>query len=214
MRSSTPIPGNPWPHDMTLTIDDMPTHLLELLWIREAHRLQVAGDVPPLLSDTPEPATVPVTDATRSEWADAWPALWAEVAAHAGAVPDPRVFDDLQRSADSSTERWDLLRQLTGPVWRDRFGDEVFDDEAYRIWGRRGFDAHLAALPGTMNDSPERRDLDVLVPAWRRGLTKVVTIPCRGVYTRTLRPSALLVTDETRNRSASYREALAGFGAP
>ena len=50
MRSNAPIPGNPWPHDMIITVEDRPNVLLELLWIREAFALQPHGeDLPPLL---------------------------------------------------------------------------------------------------------------------------------------------------------------------
>ena len=52
MRSSVPIPGNPWPHDMLITVEDNPHALVDLLWIREAWNLQpAANDLPPLLSD-------------------------------------------------------------------------------------------------------------------------------------------------------------------
>lgn len=37
MRSVHQIPGNPWPHDMTITVEDRPAPLLELLWLREAY---------------------------------------------------------------------------------------------------------------------------------------------------------------------------------
>ena len=64
MLSSVPIPGNSWPHDMVLTIEDDSQTLLELLWVREAWRLQPAGDdLAPLLSVTPvgaDNAAVPV----------------------------------------------------------------------------------------------------------------------------------------------------------
>lgn len=52
MRSSVPIPGNLWSHDMVITVEDNPHALVDLLWIREAWNLQPAGnDHPPLLSD-------------------------------------------------------------------------------------------------------------------------------------------------------------------
>ena len=35
MLSSVPIPGNPWPHDMVLTIENDSQTLLDLLWVRE-----------------------------------------------------------------------------------------------------------------------------------------------------------------------------------
>src|SRR4051812_35700978 len=44
MRSAGPIPGNPWPHDMVITVDDDPQQLLELLWLRD--RWLLASDHP------------------------------------------------------------------------------------------------------------------------------------------------------------------------
>ena len=52
MRSSGPLPGNPWPHDMVITVEDDLQPLLDLLWIREAWNLsQVGVALPPLLVD-------------------------------------------------------------------------------------------------------------------------------------------------------------------
>ena len=57
MRSEQPIPGDAWPHEMTITVEDRPSALLELLWIREAHDLQPAADqLPPSLVHPPQPA--------------------------------------------------------------------------------------------------------------------------------------------------------------
>ena len=42
MLSSSPMPENPWPHDMLITTDH-PSPLFELLWVREAWGLQPAG---------------------------------------------------------------------------------------------------------------------------------------------------------------------------
>ena len=61
----------------------------------------------------------------------------------------------------------------------------------------------------------ERGALDALAPAWERGLTTIVTIPCRGEYTRVIGDHALLVTDETHEDLPRYRQALARFpGGP
>ena len=46
MRSSVPLSGNPWPHDMVITVEDDPQSLLDLLWIRGAWNLDpVAVDL-------------------------------------------------------------------------------------------------------------------------------------------------------------------------
>ncbi|MBZ4486425.1 hypothetical protein LQ938_07420 [Microbacterium sp. cx-55] len=212
MRSSTPIPGNPWPHDMALTVDDRPQHLIEMLWIREAHALRPdVLPLLPLLSDAPQPAAVQVDDSTRSTWRDAWPRIWAEVLAHAGQNPDPAVFDRLSHTASGSPERQSLLDEIVGPSWAGEFGSDALTDPSYVSWDREGTDRYLAALTRGHDGTPERRDLDALVPAWRAGLTTVVSIPCQGQYTRRLSATALLVTEETRSDSAHYRQALTWF---
>lgn len=213
MRSSEPIPGEAWPHDMTFTVDDRPNALLDLLWIREAHGLDPQGDdLPPLLVDTPTPVhDSSISDATRTRWEDGWPRVWGAVAAHAGLERDPAQFEMLRNTADGSPERAELLHLLVGPDWRDEYGDSAFANQIYSAWDREGFDAHTASRPQSLQSSPERRDLRALVAAWHRGLTKVVTIPCRGEFTRKIGASTLLTTSATRDDSASYQRALASF---
>ena len=212
MRSAEPMPGNPWPHDMMITVEDRPTLLLELLWVREAHRLNPVGaDVPPLLRETPAPAVNMVNPAVRVAWEEAWPRVWSEVAAHAGSESDPQLFDQLRDTADGSSERASILRSMVGPSWRDEFGEDVFNDRSYREWQQRGRDASLAPPHDTLENSPEWRNLDALVPAWRAGLTKIVAIPCVGEYTRRISVNALLVTDGTRADSEKYQRALTSF---
>lgn len=213
MRSSEPVPGEAWPHDMTFTVDDRPNALLDLLWIREAHGLDPQGDdLPPLLVDTPDPVHDPsISDETRTRWEDGWPRVWGAVAAHAGRERDPAQFETIRNTANGSPERAELLRLWAGPHWRDKFGDSALSSPLYGEWAREGFEAHVASRPRSLQSSPERRDLTALIPAWHRGLTKVVTIPCHGEFTRKIGPSTLLTTSATRDDSASYQRALASF---
>ncbi len=213
MRSSRPIPGNPWPHDMAITVEDRPNALLELLWIREAHDLHLQGaDLPPLLVDTPADASgAGPSAAARVEWELAWPRLWHAAAEHAGRDHDPRQFDRLQQTAHGSSEREKILHAMVGPSWRDEFGDVVLDDDSYQEWSSRGMDAHLSSMRERIMKSPEHRDLDALIRAWRAGLTKIVTIPCEGEFSRRITPNALLMTDATRNDSVRYQRALESF---
>ncbi len=218
MRASGFLRGEEWPSAMAITVDEKPTFLLELLWIREAHDLQPKGEnLPPLLTDTPARLTGPsVGDEVRDRWRAAWPGLWHAAAAHAGVDRHTNPFTEfaeLWRTADGSPERADLVRRILGPTWRDAFGDAAFGGGAYGAWERKRVDAlHRRLETGSMDDDAERRDLDAVIPAWRAGLTKFVSIPCRGEFVRRIGPNALLVTDATRDDSASYRRALATFG--
>ena len=54
MRTSDPLPGDPWPQDMLIVVETDPQPLVDLLWVREAWNLSPVGlDLPPLLVDDP-----------------------------------------------------------------------------------------------------------------------------------------------------------------
>ena len=190
MRSVQLIPGDPWPWEMSIVIDDRPSALLDLLWVREAHALDVGGDDgPPPLTHTPEPATVPLHAATRSAAEKAWSRIWRAAAEHAGREVDNAAIGKLHSAGLSENERDELLRSVVGSTWEDEFGNDVFDEPAYQAWKQ-------SVMEG------------VLVPAWRAGLTKIVAIPCRGDYSRPLGAHGLLITGESRDDSERYRAAL------
>jgi hypothetical protein len=99
MRSSKPVPGNPWPHDMVITVEEDPTRLIELLWIREAWDLPSAMGEPPRLSATPQRiGSVDRSAPWFLEWSSEWGALWNACVLHAATPRDPslsaRSFDD------------------------------------------------------------------------------------------------------------------------
>ena len=189
MRSSVPIPGNPWPHDMVITVDDDPVSLVELLWVRDAWGLQpLHDDVPPPLVDSPEPQITADNEVEIGAWQAAWPELWTATLRHAGDVIDPALFDAIRGTASSSTERMDLLARITGPSWHDRFDEAGL--EHYQPWQSSQLHRRMATLPGAAKEQPERQSLEALITAWRHGLTKIVTIPCRGSFTRVIGPHA------------------------
>jgi hypothetical protein len=207
MRSMIPMEGNPWPHDMTLSIADDAEQVIDLLWVREAWGLHPIGELPPLLVDPPADARV-ASDAAL--WEDAWPAMWDAVIRHAGRTIDPASIREIKSIPAGSPLRAGLIAQLFGPTWRDRFGDTAFDDR-YPAWKERLFRVREATRPPSLGEDPERRALDALVPAWEAGLTTIVTIPCRGEYNRKISDSALLVTNATRADPDLYSAALASF---
>ena len=212
MRSFQPMPGNAWPHGMVITVTDDPDSLMELLWVRAAWQLQPSGpDEPPSLAVLPEIA--PSAESLRRnkrEWEQAWSELWAAAVEHLAKPPDPDAFEALIATGDGSAERRDLLTALRGPCWRTGTGDKPFDD-TYQRWRRTLTDETIARHQRPLEDDPERRCLDPLVGAWRRGLTTVIAIPCSGTHTRTIGGHALLVARATRNNPERYAEALEHF---
>ncbi|WP_375387460.1 hypothetical protein [uncultured Amnibacterium sp.] len=212
MRSWQPIPGNPWPHDMVLTITGDDDGLAELLWVREAWGLSAGGDVPPPVELPVEGVqTVESLRRDKSQWERAWTESWSARLGHVGKAQDHDAFEAMRRAPLGSMERRDLFDALRGPSWRDRFGDAAFDDR-YQQWTLRLSALHRSDDRLPLDQHPERRCLDALVPAWERGLTTVVTIPCSGTYTRTIGRSGLCVTRATRFDTERYREALTTFG--
>lgn len=206
--STTPDPGNPWPRDMVLTIENHAHTLFDLLWVREAWALDPVGeDLPPLLVDTPDPEP-DGSGVDRARWSAAWPELWRACLAHAASERDPRAIERLHDPSIPQAERRALLEQVTGPSWRDEFGDTAFT-ERYRAWTSARFDEITA--PAALHRSPERESLEQLVPAWRAGLTTIVEIPCRGTFTRRVGPHGLVVTAETRSDPDGYAAALSSF---
>ncbi|MCR2794315.1 hypothetical protein NQ156_14700 [Microbacterium sp. zg.Y625] len=208
MRSTIPMDANPWPHDMVISVDDDPHQLLALLWVREAWGLRpIGGQLPPGLVDPPAPAGDPED---RDAWEVAWPEVWEGALARAAVSVEPSMFEELARATHGSDERGELIRQLHGPTWRDRFGDTAFTED-YRAWTEARFEARRDDRPRSLAESPEHQSLDALIRAWRVGLSKVITIPCRGEHTRIIGGSALLITESTRKDRDSYAAALGAF---
>lgn len=212
MRSSVPIPGNPWPHDMSLTIEDDPHALVDLLWIRQAWNLNPTGhDLPPLLSNFSTSAGAETLLSDKSaDWQEAWPSMWLGCLEHAGQIRDPSMFEQLHQTANGSVERLDLLQKLSGPSWRTSYGDEAFT-ERYQTWNQAQFEMNSQRHIRSWDAEPERGTLAAVIPAWQAGMTKVVVIPCRGTYSRVIGQHALLVTAETRADNERYSEALGLF---
>jgi hypothetical protein len=212
VRSVEPMPGNPWPHDMVLRIQDDEQGLLDLLWVRAAWELEPTGDVPPA------PVILPVSEPTtqslrrdKGDWASAWSELWWAVLAHLGRPHRSDEFQEMRATGPGSEERRRLLKAMMGPSWRDRFGADGFDD-GYDEWVRSISRQRRVGQPRSLEEDPERRNLDATISAWERGLETIVTIPCVGEYNRTISGSGLCVPAATRSDPALYSRALQSFG--
>ena len=205
------MPGNPWPHDMVIRIEDDAAPLLELLWVREARELHPVGDVPPPLIDIPEPAGPTSDPYTTTAWTRAWPQIWAGAVSHAAGITPRPSFDDLSGTADGSPKRAELLDRMRGPSWRGRFGDAALGP-GFAAWTERRFRGIATTRPRRLARTPERMALQALIPAWEAGLETVVTIPCRGEHTRRVGASGLLMTEATRDDPEHYAAALRTFG--
>ena len=207
MRSFDETRNNPWPAGMAISVESGANSLLELLWVREAWGLHPRGDNPP-------PLTNPPIFLGRAEqapvWEEAWPGLWEECLRHTAHGADPRLLRRLHTTADGSLERAEILSELAGPNWRERFGVAAFD-ESFSAWQQTFYEELGKSNAVPLDATPERLALDALVPAWEAGLTRVVTIPCEGDYTRVLEKSAMLVTEETRQEPGRYAAALSAF---
>lgn len=211
MRSSQPIPGNPWPHDMIITIENDLQTLEEILWLREAYGLQCWRlEFPPPLVDSPVRLSVLDRPSDIAEWQAAWPGVWEACLAHAGKVRDETLFEKLRGTGLGAPERARLLAELVGPSWRNLLGDGAFTSD-YSEWSGPVRERRIPDRNQSYDESPERKSLAALVPAWEAGLVKVVAIPCRGSFTRRVGKHALLVTEETRDDAARYSAALRAF---
>ncbi|WP_120337685.1 hypothetical protein [Cryobacterium soli] len=219
MQPLDPEVGNSWPASMMITIENSAYSLLELLWLREAWQLGPSGeDVPPLLENPPttlsgvsgEAGAGQVSVDQIKAWEDVWPSLWRACLDHVAQGSDPRLFEKLQATKDGSVERAELLSKLSGPSWREAFGPDAFA-ESYGEWSQAWYESLGRKNAVPLEETPERRALSALVPAWEAGLEMVVTIPCKGDFTRVLGRSALLVTANTREDPTRYAAALELF---
>jgi hypothetical protein len=209
MFSTSGIPGNPWPRDMVLRIEDEPAAIMELLWVREAYGLSPSGDLPPSLVDGPGRLGEP---ADRLLWEAAWAELWPAVLGHAAHVVRASDLEALSAAPDGSRERADGLARLFGPTWSEQFGGGGLG-APYQEWTERRFDRRAARPRVSWSDDPEHRALPALVPAWTAGLEQIVTIPCAGDHTRRLGSMTLLVTESTRDDPERYARALGAFAS-
>lgn len=206
------MPDNPWPRDMVLHVQFDEDLLLDLLWVRESWRLTVRGpNVPPRPIELADPElTEEGLRRDKGVWERAWIELWEAALATLTRRRDPSVTDALPASVVDALDDEQVRALWESDSWRSRFGADAFTP-GYRAWIDR-----LQARRDRLREQPlalhaERQVLDELVPAWRRGLTRMITVPCAGAYTRTLGDNTLLLTESAHDDADQLRAALRQF---
>ncbi|HEV7566069.1 MAG TPA: hypothetical protein VGO31_08950 [Microbacteriaceae bacterium] len=199
------MPGNPWPHDMTITVEDGPTFLVDLLFVRSVWELNPAG-VPPLARE-PDPGTStrpwrPGVEDLERLWLIDWQRAWTEFEDDRSVrIPDAVV---LRQIADSSDEElWDAFSaRRPSELWYS----VGMDRDAANRWRISLADDHRRPLAET----PEWQALPALIHAWQQGVDTIIQLPYSGHHVERLNRTHLLVSQETRHNKDLYTDALAG----
>ncbi len=201
MRADRPIPGNPWPHDMVITIEDHALLLLTLLFVNHAWQLDAPG-IPPLHPAPEIGGSHRPESATAEQWRERWQAAWEEAVTAAGEQPQPPADD-------SVIAEWMREWQERQPKrFTETWGDEGFDYDAYHAW-----DSSMRPERGAhpVEESPEWQALPSLIGAWERGLHTVVTLPFAEHWSVQGGADHLLVSTMTRADTSRYSAALSSF---
>lgn len=202
MKSSVPIPGNPWPHDMVIRVDEDPNNVCLLLFIRSAWGIASDVDIPSLGPGPDAGNSSLPAGAGAEEWSARWKREWT------------RAWEWYQLSDPQQRPTSRLLRSLARPgqplhpafppFWQAEWGDEGIDGDAFNRW--------LAVLrpdlPVALAKQPERVCLDALIVAWNAGLETIVTLPYEGYFAQRISPRHLVVSAATRADPDSYSRAL------
>ncbi|MBN9605002.1 MAG: hypothetical protein J0G30_00110 [Actinomycetales bacterium] len=195
------MPGNPWPHDMVLRIDQ-PGHLLTLLFIRAAWALPTAVELPPLEPVPDAGASAMPDTASRGEWAARWEMAWQRAWAwyDLDGVGQRHPTPETLRSLGPGSP---LIAEFP-PMWEIEHGDAGIDRAAFAAWSMSQHDDHHKPL----EEHPERRNLDELIPAWRSGIESIIVLPYAGYFARRVNRRHLAVCKTTRDDPDLYARAL------
>lgn len=197
--------GGAWPREMEISVSIHPHRLLELLWAREAYGLRTTSSIPSLVS-TPD-ALDPVTDSRARGLV--WDELWDEnLRCEAEGIP-AGFAEELNR-AETTQARAALLGTIQSQRWND-LNTDIPIGVPFDEWLRDQKAAALAERDQKFEESPERMATDALIDAWQAGLSRIITLPCRGNYSLPVRGTTLLVTDTTRADPDCYATALRAF---
>ena len=207
MQSDRPIPGDPWPHDMVIAVNDADPLLTTLLFLNEAWDLQMMR-IPPLAPAPDIGRSYRPDTASLDEWRLRWRDAWGQAVAAAGDRPDPPA--GLAAEPDL-VHQWIVGWMQSRPRrFPDVWGADGFDRDAYHRWvsALRPQDRHIRRL----DEHPERRALPALIGAWRRGLHTVVTMPFARHWSAQGGPHHLLIAEMSREDTGHYTARLELFG--
>lgn len=199
MRSVHERPGEPWPRDMVISVDQ-PNNLITLLFVR--HVWNIARDVDiPALAPPPAPGLSMRPETPSSEvWAERWVETWN--AAWAWYVDGGGVRDGDAARIDPRAALAELAANLP-PMWETQYGSEGIDRDALWQWMQTLHDA-----PVPLEEAPERRSLSDLIAAWRDGIESIIVLPYGIDFSRRITSRHLVVSSTTRDDPALYGQAL------
>ena len=201
MRASEPIPGDPWPHDMVVTISDAGS-LLFLLFVRSAWRIPSAGvpelETEPAVGTSARPEAIDPLVA-ELQWRTEWDRAWQEYAPRSVAVQAPDAETQYMLDTLSDEELWNATSTQPSDFW-----DDGVDREALNAWEHSLHDPY--DLP--LDQHPERLALPALIEAWRTGLNTIIELPFVGYYADRIDRERLVVSRRTRRDRGLYSRAL------
>ncbi|MEO2129631.1 MAG: hypothetical protein ABGX78_00095 [Microbacterium sp.] len=206
MRSVHELSGEPWPHDMVISVDQ-PNNLLTLLFVRDVWDIARDMDIP-ALAPPPTPGNSmrpesPSPDVWSERWVETWHAAWAWYVDGGGIQ-----YRDAAR-IDPQAALADLAAHLP-PMWETQYGSEGIDRDALWQWMQT-----LHDLPRPLDEAPERRGLSDLIGAWRDGIESIIVLPYGIDFSRRITSQHLVVSSMTRDDPALYGQALRrAVGAP
>ena len=200
MQFNTPTPGNPWPHDMVISVDDHPLSLNLLLFVRHAWSIKPDVDIPALIpAPNPGASEMPVS-ASSQEWADRWHIAWDRAWDWYNIQEPDRMKHPTQELMRQVLRPGQELHPLIPPLWTTEYDWDGLDSAAFNNW-------HNDLSPIPPSDA-EPRNLSDLIPAWESGLDTVIVLPYAGYFARRVTRRHLAVSAATRNDPATYGRAL------
>jgi hypothetical protein len=209
MRSQLPSPNNPWPHDMSVTVDHLPSSLALLLFVRSAWGLAGYPDIPPVVP-APDTGGSKLPDAASpDEWEERWRRAWDRAIAWYE-VEDRKHQHPTSELLRSQSQPGQELHPAVAPSWSDEYGFEGLDKQAFILWFNSVRQRHVQPV----EPSPERTSLPALIEAWKTGLDTVISMPYDGHYAQRITRRYIIVSETTHEDPAHFSTALREAPAP